>query len=270
MQIPLGKATPYLERYDPSVLFPIARLAARNSLGIAEHLPFEGVDLWNAYEVSWLDTFGLPQVAVARIRYSADSEQLIESKSLKLFLGSLYNEQYSTAAEVVSAISLPLREHLGTSLGVELIALDDPRLQCANGGFGKCLDSYHSEPSARNFEGAMTTSGDESAEETIHSNLLRSLCPVTNQPDWGTVIVSYRGRKLHHGSFIDYLIRHRNFQGFHEECCERIFCELNEVLRPDDLTVACFYTRRGGIDINPIRWSRGKAPRVEYVRLIRQ
>ncbi len=267
MSNPLGKNIPYGDSVDESVLFPIDRGPSRTRLNVREPLPFDGVDRWTAFEVSWLDGAGIPQVGIATIAYPASSARIIESKSLKLFLGGFNFTKFSSLAEVELAVGQGLRRSLACDELVVSIAPPEKWGEVAVvSPPGVCVDRSQID-SAQDFR---LRSLDEEGEETIHSNLLRSLCPVTAQPDWGTVAIHYQGRQLSHASLVGYLLSHRSQQGYHEECCELLFMDLLSVLSPTKLWVGCFYTRRGGIDINPERWLPGtERPRIGG-RLARQ
>jgi len=264
---PLGKKTPYSDIFDPELLFPISRAQSRMQIGVRTPLPFEGVDRWRCYELSWLDPEGIPQVGIATIEYSAASGSIVESKSLKLFLGSMNFTRYGSVRAVEQTIESHLQERLEVDTLSVTVVLPDEWQRCAFQTLpGESVDSvgYEAAGSVR------LRATDQVLQETLHSNLLRSLCPVTAQPDWGSVVIRYRGAKLERSSVLGYLIAHRSFQGFHEECCERIFLDLVEACEPSELWVGCFYTRRGGIDINPERWIPG-SPRVDIGgRLARQ
>lgn len=267
MSNPLGKSIPYGDSVDESVLFPIERGPSRTRLNVRDPLPFEGVDRWTAFEVSWLDAGGIPQVGIATISYPASSSMIVESKSLKLFLGGFNFAKFPSLAGVEGAIGEALRRRLGCE---ELVVSIAPPEKWGEARIveppGLCVDRAQID-SAHDFR---LRSLDEECDETIHSNLLRSLCPVTAQPDWGTVAIRYRGRKLSHASLVGYLLSHRSQQGYHEECCELLFMDLLSALSPTQLWVGCFYTRRGGIDINPERWLPGTEPLRLGGRLARQ
>jgi 7-cyano-7-deazaguanine reductase len=248
---PLGKSVPHSDVFDPALLFPIERAEARVRLGMRGALPFVGIDRWTCYELSWLNPRGIPQVAIATIEYPANTPRLVESKSLKLVLGSMNFTKFADASAVARAI----RESL-----VQVVQSDEVRvfiIPPAQWGSslivqppGDSIDSCESVPDAS----VQLRAGGRDVEETLHSNLLRSLCPVTSQPDWGTVVITYRGQQIERASLMTYLIGHRSYQGFHEECCERIFSDVMSACTPSSLWVGCFYTRRGGLDINPERW----------------
>jgi 7-cyano-7-deazaguanine reductase len=267
MSNPLGKNVPYGDSVDESLLFPIERAPSRTRLNIREPLPFEGFDRWTAFEVSWLDSVGIPQVGIATIVYPASSPMIVESKSLKLFLGGFNFTKFASIAHVQDAVQCSLRRVLQCE-GVQVSILPPEQwgeLTLASPA-GACVDRT---PIDSSLDFRLRVS-DEVVEETIYSHLLRSLCPVTAQPDWGTVAIHYRGKKLMHASLVGYLLAHRSQQGYHEECCEMIFTDLISVLSPSHLWVGCFYTRRGGIDINPERWLPGTERPHGVGRLARQ
>jgi 7-cyano-7-deazaguanine reductase len=264
MAIPLGRAVAYRDTLDPTLLFPIARDEARNRGGVSADL-FDGVDVWRAYELSWLDPSGKPNVAIAEIVYSANSPHIVESKSLKLFLGSFNNHVFDDVMVVQQTVEREISGCIGAEATAEIFMPTQWRESRIAEPTGECIDQ---EPWRRG-DGRVWAET-EFSRETLVSNLLRSLCPVTGQPDWGTVLVDYAGRKLNRGSILDYLVHHRSYQGFHEECCERLFSEVVRICEPSTLAVACCYTRRGGIDINPVRWLRGTTPPPRPIRLARQ
>jgi 7-cyano-7-deazaguanine reductase len=267
MENPLGKSTSYSEVFDPSLLYPIPRAQSRMQLGIKDNLPFAGVDRWTCYELSWLNRDGVPQVAIASIQYPANSPKIVESKSLKLFLGSMNFTRFDSVSDVTATIQKGLCGVLETDeVWVTILSPDRWSEYHLAQPFGESIDA---EKPARDGSSRLR-SGDGEVSETLYSNLLRSLCPVTSQPDWGTLIIRYRGRPLDRGSLLSYLIAHRSYQGFHEECCERIFCDLVTVCLPSELWVGCFYTRRGGVDINPERWIVGSERPSLDGRLARQ
>lgn len=267
MTNPLGKSVAYSDVFDPNILFPIARSQSRMRLGIKEPLPFVGRDRWTCYELSWLNQDGVPQVGIASIEYPADSPSLVESKSVKLFLGSMNFTRFVDAADVSGVLREALSAVLQTGDVVVRVFQPEDWLALNTGPVpGHCIDREKplKESSAR------LRSSDQEVEEVLYSDLLRSLCPVTSQPDWGTVVVSYTGKQLDRSSLMTYLIAHRSFQGFHEECCERIFGDVLGACAPSKLWVGCFYTRRGGVDINPERWLPGTARPLVGPRLPRQ
>lgn len=267
MNNPLGKETKYSDTFDPSVLFPIARSQSRAPLGIREPLPFVGLDRWTCYELSWLNGEGIPQVGIATIEYPAVSQNLIESKSFKLFLGSMNFTRYNSLKEVREAIREPVAKLVGSDeVSVSVAEPESWSREKIVAPPGVCVDRVE----VKSDDPGRLRRGEEIVSEVVYSHLLRSLCPVTSQPDWGTVVIAYRGSKLEHASLVSYLRAHRSHQGFHEECCELIFTDLLAALAPTSLWVGCFFTRRGGLDINPERWLNGTPRLALGGRLARQ
>ena len=261
---PLGKATAYAERYAPELLFPVARAGKRAELGIAEGaaLPFLGQDLWNAYELSWLDRRGKPVVALAEFRVPADSPRLIESKSFKLYLNSFNQERLDSAATLADTLRRDLAAAAGAPVEVAVRPLNDRPQRLIAPPPGELLDTleldittYAPAPEllAADFGGPIV-------EETLHSHLLKSNCLVTGQPDWATVVVRYRGPRIDRASLLRYIVSFRQHHEFHEQCVERMFCNLSTYCRPERLEVWARYTRRGGLDINPWRASHPSSP----------
>ncbi|MBE0473746.1 NADPH-dependent 7-cyano-7-deazaguanine reductase QueF [Rhodoferax sp.] len=260
---PLGKPSRYADQYDPALLFPIARAPQRGELGIGTTLPFLGADLWTAFELSWLNARGKPQVALAHIMVPCESVNLIESKSLKLYLGSFNNSRFADAAEVASRLRTDLTEAawrgamMQSSVGVKLVTaelFDREPIQELDGlsldRLDLDCDRYAPAPEL------LTSCTDEApVSEVLTSNLLRSNCPVTGQPDWGSVQISYFGPQIEQAGLLRYIVSFRKHQGFHEHCVERMFMDIMVRCQPHKLTVYARYTRRGGLDINPFRTS---------------
>lgn len=253
---PLGKDVAYAGQYDPSLLFPIPRAPKRAEIGVPEPLPFVGVDFWNAFELSWLDSRGRPRVAIAEFRVPADSPNLIESKSLKLYLNSFMQ----TRMEDVEALRTTLARDLSAAAGAPVNAV----LNAVTGSYfqvealaGTCIDDQpiaidHYGPPRADF---LKADEETAVEETLVSHLLKSNCPVTGQPDWASVQIRYTGPKLDRPGLLRYLVSFREHSEFHEQCVERIFLDLQRHCAPTRLSVYARYTRRGGIDINPFRSS---------------
>lgn len=261
---PLGQTVGYPSQYDPALLFPIARAGARGELGLPADapLPFAGVDLWNAYEVSWLNARGKPEVALARCVVPAESPNLIESKSFKLYLNS-YNQTRMADPDTVRArIAADLSAAAGAPVAVELIlpaaygelTLGEPEGECVD-GLDVEIDQY--EPSA---ELLAVDAARGVVRETLLSRLLKSNCPVTGQPDWATVQVSYEGPAIDRESLLRYVVGFRQHSGFHEQCVERMFLDILARCQPTSLSVYARYTRRGGLDINPWRGTADHLP----------
>ncbi|WJF90987.1 NADPH-dependent 7-cyano-7-deazaguanine reductase QueF [Paraburkholderia bonniea] len=265
----LGKKSTYESLYNPDRLFAIPREIKRNELGITAALPFSGFDIWNHYEVSWLNQKGLPQVAMAELHIPCDSPNLIESKSMKLYFNTLNNTRYDSLAAVQETIAADLSECAGAPVLVKLDRVDGAEVPGMKALSGESLD--HQDIEINTFEvtsATLQTVGGRVAE-TVYSNLLKSNCLVTGQPDWGTVSVSYEGEKICREGLLRYIVSFRNHEEFHEQCVERIFLDISRRCAPDRLTVSARYTRRGGIDINPIRSSEPIAV-VLNERLVRQ
>ncbi|MCK2044821.1 MULTISPECIES: NADPH-dependent 7-cyano-7-deazaguanine reductase QueF [Chromohalobacter] len=266
---PLGRESAYPEQYDAGLLFPIPRQANRAPLGLdAAALPFEGEDEWHAFELSWLDAKGKPIVAVARFRLPADSPSLIESKSWKLYLNSFNQTRFDSRAAVAETLERDLAQAAGAPVTVALFGVEDDALT-PRALPGECLDDLdvsieHYTPTPELIE-----VGEEIVEETLHSHLLKSNCPVTGQPDWGSVLIRYRGPRLEREALLKYLISYRQHQDFHEHCVEHLFVDLMARARPEQLLVMARYVRRGGLDISPWRGTPGERPPTP-LRLARQ
>ncbi|NMF90945.1 NADPH-dependent 7-cyano-7-deazaguanine reductase QueF [Aromatoleum petrolei] len=253
---PLGKPADYCDTYSPSLLFPIARQIKRDEIGIVPgKLPFVGEDLWNAYELSWLNPRGKPVVALATFRVPADSPRLIESKSLKLYLNSCNQTRFESAEVVQATFVRDLSDAAGAPVAVEIQALGTTPVRVIAPPPGESLDeldididTYQPCP---DFLSAAT--GGEEVSETLHSHLLKSNCLVTGQPDWGCIVVRYVGPKIERAGLLRYIVSFRKHNEFHEQCVERVFCDILQRCRPQALAVWARYTRRGGLDINPFR-----------------
>lgn len=255
----LGRHTPVLEKYSPDILQPIQRVTGRQALGIDEPLPFHGADLWHAYELSWLDPAGKPVVRVGRFEVPAASPNMIESKSFKLYLNSLNHTRFSSEEEARQTIVTDTSAVAGEPVALELLPLDHPLLAGAMPE-GVCLDGTPFEPGATEPDAdLLEAEPDDMAEEKVFSHLLRSLCPVTGQPDWATLWLHYRGPRIGHRSLLRYIVSYREHREFHEQCVERIFTDIRHRLEPELLQVQAFYTRRGGLDINPLRSTEADA-----------
>ena len=265
---PLGRQVSGSTRYDPSLLYPLERSEGRARLGLGEGSPpFSGTDVWHAYELSWLEAGGRPRVALGRIEVPADSPRMVESKSLKLYLNAFNGSTFAGAGAVRETIARDLREATGGAVTVTLAGLDDPAFRGVAAP-GECIDEAPlAGPVDAPTRDLLRVDAREQVEETLHSHLLRSLCPVTAQPDWATVVVSYRGPRLDHGALLTYLVAFREHQDFHEQCVERMFLDLTAALAPERLAVQALYTRRGGLDISPWRSSvPGAAPQYRLHR----
>jgi 7-cyano-7-deazaguanine reductase len=260
---PLGKSASYPTDYAPEVLFPMPRATQRALIGAGDKPLFMGADLWTAYELSWLNARGKPQVAMARLVVPADSPNIIESKSLKLYLGSFSNTRLSGPEEVVARMRADLSAALWQgsgrtgSAGVQLVMPDAFAREKVQELEGLNLDRLdlectHYLPAPE----LLTAQLDEPpVSETLTSQLLKSNCLVTGQPDWGSVQIRYSGPQIDQAGLLQYIVSFRNHHEFHEHCVERIFMDIWRQCRPSQLTVVARYTRRGGLDINPFRTS---------------
>jgi len=266
---PLGRESAYPDQYDPALLYPIPRAANRGPLGIVEgQLPFVGEDEWHAFEVSWLNGRGKPIVAVARFRLPAESPHLIESKSWKLYLNSFNQTRFDDREAVINTLAKDLTQAAGSPVGVALFDVDADALTPRRLP-GESLDELDIDVTDYTPSADHLTVGDEVVEETLYSHLLKSNCPVTGQPDWGSVMIRYKGRKLDREGLLRYLIGYRQHQDFHEHCVEHIFTDLMHRAEPSELLVLARYVRRGGLDISPWRATPGLAP-PSPLRLARQ
>ncbi|MNM99027.1 NADPH-dependent 7-cyano-7-deazaguanine reductase [compost metagenome] len=253
---PLGKSSEYVSTYSPELLFPISRATKWAELGLsAETLPYHGVDIWNCYELSWLTPSGKPVVAIGEFAIPADSPNIIESKSFKLYLNSLNQSAFESREALGVVLERDLSAAAGKPVGVRVRGLDEVAAEGVAGIEGTCIDdldvtveSYdHPRPELLRCDDA------QRVDEVLYSHLLKSNCPVTGQPDWGTLVVEYSGPALDPASLLAYVASFRQHQDFHEQCVERIFLDLQRLLQPRRLTVYARYVRRGGLDINPYR-----------------
>ena len=266
---PLGRDSAYPEQYDAGLLYPIPRAANRAPLGIDEGvLPFVGEDEWHAFEVSWLNSRGKPIVAVARFRLPAHSPNLIESKSWKLYLNSFNQSRFYSRQEVMETMANDLAVAAGAEVSVELFDVDASELSPQQLP-GECLDDLDIAINDYTPSSAHLSVGDEIVEETLYSHLLKSNCPVTGQPDWGSVLIRYKGPKIDREGLLRYLIGFRQHQDFHEHCVEHIFTDIKTQAKPVQLLVLARYVRRGGLDISPWRATLGLTPPTP-LRLARQ
>jgi len=268
---PLGKSSDYVATYSPHLLFPIPRAPKWAELGLtAETLPYQGVDLWNCYELSWLLPSGKPVVAIGEFEIPADSPNIIESKSFKLYLNSLNQSMFESREALRELMSADLSAAAGKPVRVRLRTLDEVAAEGVATLPGRCIDELdvaiehydHPRPEL------LACDAERVVEESLHSHLLKSNCPVTGQPDWGSVVVEYRGAALQPESLLAYLVSFRQHADFHEQCVERIFLDLQRLLLPEKLTVYARYVRRGGLDINPYRST--ETLEVDNRRLVRQ
>ena len=279
-QSQLGKPTPYVDEYDASLLFPIAREDKRVEIGIHGVAPFFGADMWTAFELSWLNPRGKPQVAIAHFTVPCETRNIIESKSLKLYLNSFNNTKFASADEVKARLRTDLSEAVWhdpastiapASIGVTLISTEQFDQEPVHELDGLSLDRLDIDCSRYTpAPELLTVTPDEApVSEVFTSNLLKSNCLVTGQPDWGSVQISYTGDQIEQGGLLQYLVSFRNHNEFHEQCVERIFMDIWTRCKPMKLAVYARYTRRGGLDINPYRTSY-PAALPKNIRMARQ
>ncbi len=248
----------YPTEYDPGLLFPIPRTQGRAPLQLDEgHLPFIGHDRWHAYELAWLDGRGKPEVATATFLVPADSPNLVESKSLKLYLNSLNATRFGSAEDVRARIAADVSAAAGAPVEVRFGL--PPIAESSDGESIDALDvliDHYGPPDAS----LLHADPDDRAQETLRSDLLKSNCPVTGQPDWASLHIAYRGPRIDRAGLLRYLVSFRDHAGFHEQCVEQVFRDVMARCAPQALSVEARYTRRGGLDINPWRATPGTAP----------
>lgn len=267
----LGKATAYASQYDPSLLQPVPRSLNRNDLDLGETLPFQGCDIWTLYELSWLNSNGLPQVAIGEVRIPATSANLIESKSFKLYLNSFNQSRFQDWQTVQTHLINDLSACAGENVAVQLFSLDHYTNQPIVSMQGECIDQQEIEIEHYQFDASLLEQATDTdiVTETLHSHLLKSNCLITNQPDWGSVEITYHGPKIQREALLRYIVSFREHNEFHEQCVERIFHDLCRYCQPKQLTVFARYTRRGGLDINPFRSTEQSSPE-HNLRMARQ
>ena len=268
-KLPLGRETGYPHKYAPEVLYAIARADSRASLGIGGDLPFRGVDTWNAWELTWLAAGRRPVAATAEIAVPADSTNIIESKSLKLYLGSFAMSQFESVGAIAGTIAEDLSACAGGRVRVHVQPVAATEARVVSRLAGVCLDTL--DVTCEDWDvdaGLLGADHHDIVREDLHTHLLRSLCPVTGQPDTGSLQISYRGPRIDPAGLLRYIVSYRQHSDFHESCVERMFVDLLECCEPQVLSLHARYQRRGGIDINPFRSTTPEKPR--NLRLWRQ
>jgi 7-cyano-7-deazaguanine reductase len=256
---PLGKITAYIDTYSPNLLVGIPRTIAREEIGLTtKNIHFHGYDFWNCYELSWLNFSGKPCVALLNFIVPFDSELISESKSVKLYLNSFNNTRMIDKDQVLNTITNDLSNIVKAPIKAEIKEIYDLSGSKILSFSGVCIDNleieideYKVNPNLLKLE-----SHNEIVEECLYSNLLKSNCLITNQPDWATIQIKYTGHKINHESLLKYIVSFRNHNEFHEQCVERVFCDIMRVCKPIELEVFAKYTRRGGIDISPYRTNK--------------
>lgn len=270
-ELTLGKPTTYCDHYDVTLLQAVPRSMNREPLGLyPDNLPFHGADIWTLYELSWLNSNGLPQVAVGEISLNANSANLIESKSFKLYLNSFNQTVFADRESVRTTLQRDLAASAQGNVSVTLYHLDEIAGQPISQFDGECLDQQdiHIDNYAFNADYLQGATGKDTVEESLVSHLLKSNCLITHQPDWGSVQIRYHGPQINREALLRYLVSFRNHNEFHEQCVERIFNDIMRFCQPDALSVYARYTRRGGLDINPWRSNTEFVPSIG--RLARQ
>jgi 7-cyano-7-deazaguanine reductase len=253
----LGKTTEYAQQYDATLLHPIARKLNRDQIAVNEaQLPFQGEDTWTGYELSWLNERGKPQVAVATFTFPCQSSHIIESKSFKLYLNSFNQTRFADQQTVLDTLTKDLSAAAHSQVDVVLYRADEYDCLVFTPMPGKCIDDLdieveHYSPT----KNLLKQKSKNVVSETLHSHLLKSNCLITSQPDWASIVIDYTGVEVCHESLLRYLISFRSHNEFHEQCVERIYCELQRTFAFEKLKVYARYTRRGGLDINPYRSS---------------
>lgn len=268
----LGKKSAYDSTYNPDRLYPISRAGKRQEIGIDPACPpFIGFDCWNHYEVSWLNEKGKPMVGIGEIFYDCNSLKLIESKSLKLYFNSFNNTRINSIDLLENTIKKDLETRVEAPVSVKIYLLEQAKqFRISEQLTGECLDHLDVECSVYLVEPSFLNVEDIVVEEQLYSELLKSNCLVTNQPDWGSIQITYKGKKINREGLLKYLVSYRNHNEFHEQCIERIFMDIMAYCKPERLAVYGRYTRRGGLDINPYRATPNTVFERKNKRLIRQ
>jgi len=251
---PLGQQVDYTNIYTPSLLHPMKRSESRALLGfdVNRPLPFEGVDIWNCHEVSWLNRRGRPEVGVLELMIPCHSACMMESKSVKMYLNSFSGTRFNTRAEVLKTVSTDLSVAAQCPVDVKFLTELEPMNPQKSHAF--LLDNLEVDIKTYEPDSSLLVPGSGGrAAELLYTQIFKTNCPVTGQPDWASVFITYRGQSIDHAGLLKYLVSYREYEGFHESSVEKIYMDILEKLEPDQLTVYARYTRRGGIDINPYR-----------------
>ncbi|AWL12627.1 PreQ(1) synthase [Saliniradius amylolyticus] len=263
----LGQETNYNSGYDPELLQAVPRRLNREDIGLTGVMPFKGVDIWNGYELSWLNTKGKPCVGILEARVPFNSPNLIESKSFKLYLNSLNQYRLPSTEALQQHLERDLSACAQAPVTARIHPLNAPQYQVSSWQ-GDCLDDLDISMDDYQYDPSLLTCSDDKVSETLISHLLKSNCLITNQPDWGSVMIRYQGSRIKRENLLTYLITFRQHNEFHEQCVERIYCDIMRHCKPEKLTVYARYTRRGGLDINPFRSNFESEP--DNQRLTRQ
>jgi 7-cyano-7-deazaguanine reductase len=266
----LGKKSSYISQYQPDLLFPVPRQAQRDGLGIqAEQLPFTGYDFWQGYELSWLTSKGKPQVALLQVTIPAHSPYLIESKSFKLYLNSFNQTRCENWTWVAETLKRDLSQACGAEIQLNIIPLCQYVTPFCSDYPGHCIDDLDISCEHYQPKPELLTTENERVNEALFSHLLKSNCLVTGQPDWGSLYINYQGQRINPTGLLQYIVSLRQHNEFHEHCVERIFTDIQTHCQPEALCVMANYTRRGGLDINPVRTTDHELI-PDFKRLVRQ
>lgn len=260
----LGQSTSYPKTYAPDILYPIPRALGRAKLALPTDALSIGMDWWQVFEMSWLNLHGISQVAMARLAIPATSDYIVESKSLKLYFNSLNFTEFDNQQAVKAAVEKDLSACLKTDVTLEIFEVNIANSLPISAPQGDCIDNALDSSDKKiaivsDVDSSSLTVADQGASDSqlqiLHSHLLRSNCPVTNQPDWGTLEIQIDSQQIDRAGLLEYILSFRQHNGFHEQCVEQIFSDLTQAFAPKTLMVRAWYTRRGGIDINPCRVS---------------
>ena len=260
----LGQSTSYPKTYAPDMLYPIPRALGRANLALPTDALSIGMDWWQVFEMSWLNSHGISQVAMARLAIPATSDYIVESKSLKLYFNSLNFTEFDNQQAVKAAVEKDLSACLKTDVTLEIFEVNIANSLPISAPQGDCIDNALDSSDKKiaivsDVDPSSLTVAHQGASDSqlqiLHSHLLRSNCPVTNQPDWGTLEIQIDSQPIDRAGLLEYILSFRQHNGFHEQCVEQIFSDLTQAFAPKTLMVRAWYTRRGGIDINPCRVS---------------
>ncbi len=260
----LGQSTSYPKTYAPDMLYPIPRALGRIKLALPADALSIGMDWWQVFEMSWLNSHGISQVAMARLAIPATSNYIVESKSLKLYFNSLNFTEFDNQQAVKATVEKDLSACLKTDVTLEIFEVNIANSLPISAPQGDCIDNALDNSDKKiaivsDVDPSSLTVAHQGAADSqlqiLHSHLLRSNCPVTNQPDWGTLEIQIDSQPIDRAGLLEYILSFRQHNGFHEQCVEQIFSDLTQVFAPKKLMVRAWYTRRGGIDINPCRVS---------------
>lgn len=266
---PLGEKTKYIYHYTPELLFPVSRSLARDKIGLqSDSLPFHGIDIWNSFELSWLNPQGKPVIGGGEFIFPCDTENLVESKSFKLYLNSFNQSPFDSLDQVQETIANDLEKFCGLRGEMKIYTVEECEKLPTGIPDGKCLDDLDITTDTYEVDPEFLVTSEEDVEETLYSHLLKSNCLATGQPDWGMILIKYAGPKIDAAGLLKYIISFRNHSGFAEHCVEHIYVDIMKRCQPKKLTVYARYTKRGGLDINPFR-SNFEKPYTN-VKIVRQ